>query len=520
MTAGAALAGLDRVAWSELQHAWGPAGDVPRQLRALASDDAGTREAALDALSTSLWHQGRLFPATAAAIPFLLELVDGPGTPDRPMLMLFLADAGRSAAFGDDPWYGGSLAALAAGVPILERRLASDDEVERIAAMVALAWADDGRVLRGRLQTGDEGERLVALYALAAGRVVPDPAVLAPLAEAGPQTTRLAARLGVVRAGGPWAGQIDVEAYGALAEVVGTIAPMALPQPVELLDPASATPEVVRTLATALRRARHHRIALPLIEFLLPAALPDGYDEPPTELQLDVLRAVADSPGAWTYPANTAAALAEQGLDVADRIDLCVRVGIDGPDGGAGGWDRDDTEALLAASELCGVRFEDLDDHHRAMLERFVDELDGLGWNDTRNWHNFVTSGSGFAISPIGVGRHFNEKAVLECTLWLFDEHVAADTGERTGSPYARLLVTDKAERRDPLGFRAYADDAAALAAVLAVIDRHRPSLDREGRADAFLHELFGVTSKVEVELADGRVLEIRPRADPAGDPA
>jgi hypothetical protein len=57
-----------------------------------------------------------------------------------------------------------------------------------------------------------------------------------------------------------------------------------------------------------------------------------------------------------------------------------------------------------------------------------------------------------------------------------------------------------------------------ALAAVIDVIDRHRPSLDRQSRADAFLHDLFAVTPKVEVELADGRVLEIRPRRD--GDPA
>ncbi|MEZ4240791.1 MAG: hypothetical protein R3F59_32480 [Myxococcota bacterium] len=363
-------------------------------------------------------------------------------------------------------------------------------------------------MLRERLR-GDEAERLVALYGLAAGLVVPDPSLLEGYVLAGGPPMQLAARLGLVRAGRPSAlRELDPDAYAALAEVVATVAAVGLPQPVELLDPAAMSPALVRALAAVLGRSRNHRIALPLVEALLPAALPDGYEEPPTPLQLDVLRAVANSPGAWVYPADAVAALAEQGLDVGDRLDLCARLGIDGPDHAQ----RDDTEALLADSERCGVRFEELTEAQRALVERFVDTLDGFGWNDTRNWHNFVTSGTGFAISPIGVGRHYNERAVLECTLWLFDEHVALDTGARTGSPYARLLVSDKAEQRDPVGFRAYAEQPDALAAVLGAIDRHRPALDRHSRADAFLHDLFAATHRVEVELADGRVLEIRPR--------
>ncbi|MEZ4240790.1 MAG: hypothetical protein R3F59_32475 [Myxococcota bacterium] len=63
--------GLDGVDWSA-SSTLGPAVDVPRHLTALGSADPGIREAALEALSTSLWNQGALYPATAAAIPFLL----------------------------------------------------------------------------------------------------------------------------------------------------------------------------------------------------------------------------------------------------------------------------------------------------------------------------------------------------------------------------------------------------------------------------------------------------------------
>ncbi|MEQ1506190.1 MAG: hypothetical protein ABMB14_28415 [Myxococcota bacterium] len=504
--------GLDGVDWGALEHAYGAATDVPRQIRSLSSADAGIREAALDALYGNLWHQGTLYPATPVAIPFLLALIDDDQTPDRALLLLFLADTGRSASFGDDPWHADTLDRLQAGIPVLERRLGSADEVERIAAIVALAWADDGAVLAKRLAVGDdEGERLVALYALAAGRTRPDPAVLERFAKSSRGPSRLAAQIGLMRAGLPTLRAIDPDAYAVLAEVAATVAPQALPQPVELLDPASTDAASLRALARVLAGMSSHRTAPPLIEFLLQAALPDGYEEPPSPLQKDVLVAIATSPGAWVYGANTTNALAVHGLEVLDRSDLCARLGLDHPDRP----EREDTATLLATSEDTGVRFEELSRTERDLLERFVDALDTLGWNDTRNWHKFVTGGSGFAISPIGVGRHFNERAVLECTLWLFDEHVAADTGERTGDPYVRLTVSDKADRKAPIGFRAYCppEDPTALDGVLRVIDRHRPTLDRDSAADAFLHELFTVTARVEVETSDGRVLEIRPRA-------
>lgn len=503
------MLGIDRIDWGALRHAHGPATDVPRHVAGLASADAGDREAALEALYGSLWHQGTLYPATAAVTPFLLALVDDDRTPDRPSLLLFLADLGRGAAIGDDACYLDTQQALAAGVPVLERRLRSDDEVERISAAVALAWADDGTVLGRRLAEGDDAERLVTLYALVAGRVIPPAKALERFLRDTDPGIRLAARIGLVRAGSAKAlGEISPDAYGLLAEVAATIAPQALPQPIELVDPTTLSPTTLRALAGVLARATTARPALPLVSALLEAVLPDGYEEPRSGLQEEVLAAIAASPGAWVFEGNTLAALAEHGLEVVDRTDLCARLGIDRLDVP----DAEDTQSLLAGGEETGIRYEELTDDQKALLDRFVAFLDGRGWNESRNWHAFVTSGSGYAISPIGVGRHFNEKAVLECTLWFFDEHHAADhEGERIGDPYVRLLIADKAERKEPIGFRAFFGND--LDGVLGTIDGHRRTVDRENFAERFLHDLFGVAAKVEVELADGRVAEIRPKS-------
>ncbi|MEQ1565921.1 MAG: hypothetical protein ABMA64_09815 [Myxococcota bacterium] len=498
---------VDQVDWKSLSHAFGPATDVPRHLAALASPDAGVREAGLDALYGTIWNEGSLYPATPAAVPVLLALVADDATAERPLLLLLLADIGRAAWFGDDPWYVDAQIALAAGVSTLERRLESTDPVERIAATVALAWADDGAALVRRFGVGDDAERMVTVYALAAGRSPPNPDWLESLALSDEPALGLAARIGLVRAGHAGAlGRIEPNAYASLAEVIATVAPEALPQPVELLDPASVDPASVRSLAKVLARTASFRVSVPLVQFLLGAVFPDGYEEPPSPDQLEVLEAVARSPGAWVYPAHAVAALSEQGLDVLDQGDLCARLGLAAPDRP----EREDTSMLLGTSEWIAVRYEELGRQERDLLERFVDTLDGLGWNETRHWHQFVTGGSGLPISPIGVGRHFNEHAVLECTLWLFDEHVAADSGERVGDPYVRLVLTDKAERRPPLGFRAYHGDR--LVEVLEVIDRHRPTVTVDGYSP-FLHDLFDVVSRVELELADGRVAEIRPKA-------
>ena len=67
------LDGLDEIDWSSLRRAYGSAADVPSQLRALLSDDRKLRDDAIGALFSKIYHQGTVYPASSAALPFLYE---------------------------------------------------------------------------------------------------------------------------------------------------------------------------------------------------------------------------------------------------------------------------------------------------------------------------------------------------------------------------------------------------------------------------------------------------------------
>lgn len=72
------LEDLDGVDWASLEHAYGEAADVPDLLRALLSTDSEVREEAVYELFGNIWHQGTVYPASAAAVPFLYELLTAP----------------------------------------------------------------------------------------------------------------------------------------------------------------------------------------------------------------------------------------------------------------------------------------------------------------------------------------------------------------------------------------------------------------------------------------------------------
>ena len=78
---------LDDVPWADLAHAYGPAADVPGQLRGLASPDAKVRDAALDRLYGNVFHQGTRFAASPHVVPFLAELCGDDRTPRRDQVL-------------------------------------------------------------------------------------------------------------------------------------------------------------------------------------------------------------------------------------------------------------------------------------------------------------------------------------------------------------------------------------------------------------------------------------------------
>lgn len=68
------LAGLDDVPWDTLEHAYGPATDVPEVLRALVSGEEEQADEAMYELYGNIWHQGSVYPATIPAVPFLVAI--------------------------------------------------------------------------------------------------------------------------------------------------------------------------------------------------------------------------------------------------------------------------------------------------------------------------------------------------------------------------------------------------------------------------------------------------------------
>lgn len=88
------LEGLNSIDWASLRGSGGPASEVPALLRALVSEDKSVRMDVWVELLDRLWHQGTVFPASAAAIPFLFELLTHPDVQDKgPFVELITAIA-------------------------------------------------------------------------------------------------------------------------------------------------------------------------------------------------------------------------------------------------------------------------------------------------------------------------------------------------------------------------------------------------------------------------------------------
>lgn len=92
------LENLDKIAWQDLNHAYGEASDVPDLIRTLASRSKETREAAIYELYGNIWHQGTVYEATSYAAPFLIELLgsDKVQGKDAILVLLFHLASGHS----------------------------------------------------------------------------------------------------------------------------------------------------------------------------------------------------------------------------------------------------------------------------------------------------------------------------------------------------------------------------------------------------------------------------------------
>ncbi|MFJ6430773.1 HEAT repeat domain-containing protein [Streptomyces sp. NPDC091416] len=180
------FAGIDEVDWASMEHAYGPADDVPALLRGLASADPSEREAALDGMYGAVHHQGDVYACTLACIPFLFELVVDPLVPDRGGIVELLTSIGGIDIDEEDIGeaeddaegaanYAMAAAAVSAGAGVFFALMADEDPGVRVSAPLALATlhGSPARVLallRERLPLEPDDEVRLALVE-AAGRV-------------------------------------------------------------------------------------------------------------------------------------------------------------------------------------------------------------------------------------------------------------------------------------------------------------------------------------------------------------
>ncbi len=93
--------GLEALAWDEVEHAYGPAKDVPGLLRALASPDEKPRAQALDELYGNIYHQGTVYQATSFAVPFLIELAAEREVQGRHQILALLSAIANGHSYHD-----------------------------------------------------------------------------------------------------------------------------------------------------------------------------------------------------------------------------------------------------------------------------------------------------------------------------------------------------------------------------------------------------------------------------------
>jgi HEAT repeat protein len=98
------LSELDDVPWSVVTHAYGSAADVPALIRCLASSDNVERSDAYEKLYSNIYHQGTVYEAAIHALPFLVELLRDPSTPDRGTLADLVASIISGRGYAEVHW--------------------------------------------------------------------------------------------------------------------------------------------------------------------------------------------------------------------------------------------------------------------------------------------------------------------------------------------------------------------------------------------------------------------------------
>jgi hypothetical protein len=92
---------LAAIEWHAVGHAYGPADDTPEHLRALLAEDNDAFEHSLDELWASICHQGSVYEASCAAVPFLIEILRHVSDNRKARLLYLLAGLAHRDFYAD-----------------------------------------------------------------------------------------------------------------------------------------------------------------------------------------------------------------------------------------------------------------------------------------------------------------------------------------------------------------------------------------------------------------------------------
>ena len=216
------LAGLADIPWEDLSHAYGPAGDVPGLLRAIASGDAKAADDAVSKLFGNVWHQGTVYRATPYAVPFLARMAAaGIRAGDLVQLLGCIAES------TDDASGGRARAAVATEAGLLIPLLRDADPEIRAGTAWTLAQCRAGAEAFTAVQAqwASEGKAIVratllkAMTELAPGQALPF--TVAAAASGASAGERLVAAWACVTAGRPWDDDLQAASLAWLAEGLG-----------------------------------------------------------------------------------------------------------------------------------------------------------------------------------------------------------------------------------------------------------------------------------------------------------
>ncbi|PBD01804.1 HEAT repeat protein [Streptomyces sp. Ag82_O1-15] len=131
---------LNEVDWAALEHAYGPAGDVPEMIRVLYAEEFPETERGENVgeeLVNNLHHQGSLYPATLEAVPFLAHLALHVTWHREALLEVLtgLAELGEWGVPAPESLGGRVRAAVLAELPLLMGCLTDPDPFVRQAAI-------------------------------------------------------------------------------------------------------------------------------------------------------------------------------------------------------------------------------------------------------------------------------------------------------------------------------------------------------------------------------------------------